>query len=90
MTSTVLAVLEIPAPVIDWRALAPLLIMFGAAVAGILVEALVPARFRDETQLGLMIGAVLAAGGYLLARQRPGTGGTGTGAGWMRTARTGR
>ncbi len=72
MTSTVLAVLEIPAPVIDWRALAPLLIMFGAAVAGILVEALVPARFRDETQLGLMIGAVLAAGGYSIANWRQG------------------
>lgn len=43
----------IPAPAIDYGMLAPILIVFGAAVLGILVEAFVPARARYTTHLAL-------------------------------------
>jgi NADH-quinone oxidoreductase subunit N len=48
-------------PEIDYVAVAPLLILFGAACAGVLVEAFVPRRWRYPVQLGLALTAVLVA-----------------------------
>jgi NADH-quinone oxidoreductase subunit N len=48
-------------PSINYYAIAPILIMFGAAVVSVLVEAFVPRRARRRVQLVLVIGAVLAA-----------------------------
>ncbi|MFJ3934181.1 MULTISPECIES: NADH-quinone oxidoreductase subunit NuoN [unclassified Streptomyces] len=64
---------SIPAPHIEYAQLAPVLIVVGAAVVGILVEAFVPRRARYHTQLFLTVVALaaafaavvgLAAGGY--------------------------
>ncbi|UNX54407.1 NADH-quinone oxidoreductase subunit NuoN [Georgenia sp. TF02-10] len=48
------------APEVDWAALTPVLILLLAAVAGVLVEAFVPARSRRVTQL--VLGLVATAG----------------------------
>ncbi|MFP1627400.1 NADH-quinone oxidoreductase subunit NuoN [Streptomyces sp. 5K101] len=64
---------KIPAPHIEYAQLAPVLIVVGAAVLGVLVEALVPRRARYHTQMFLTVVALaasfaavvaLAAGGY--------------------------
>ncbi|MGW2269972.1 NADH-quinone oxidoreductase subunit NuoN [Streptomyces yangpuensis] len=64
---------RIPAPVIEYAHLAPTLIVVGAAVVGILVEAFVPRRSRYYVQVFLAFAALasafaavvgLAAGGY--------------------------
>ncbi|WP_335933622.1 NADH-quinone oxidoreductase subunit NuoN [Streptomyces sp. PTD5-9] len=61
------------APVIEYRQLLPVLIVIGAAVVGVLVEAFVPRRSRYYTQVFLTVVALaaafaaivgLAAGGY--------------------------
>ena len=49
------------APDINYYAIAPILIIFGAAVVSVLVEAFVPRGGRRPTQLVLVIGSVLAA-----------------------------
>ncbi|MFD7230024.1 NADH-quinone oxidoreductase subunit NuoN [Streptomyces sp. NPDC059881] len=64
---------KIPAPHIEYAQLAPTLIVVGAAVLGVLVEAFVPRRSRHYTQVFLAVVALaaafaavvgLAAGGY--------------------------
>ncbi len=64
---------RIPAPVIEYAQLAPTLIVVGAAIVGILVEAFVPRRSRYYVQVFLALAALasafaavvgLAAGGY--------------------------
>ncbi len=52
----------IAGPKIDFTVIMPILIMLGAACAGVLVEALLPRRSRYATQVVLTIGAILAAG----------------------------
>lgn len=52
------------APDIQWVALIPLLIIMGAAVIGVLIEAFVPRRHRRITQLSL---AIVAVSGALVA-----------------------
>ncbi|MDO4790985.1 MAG: NADH-quinone oxidoreductase subunit NuoN [Buchananella hordeovulneris] len=52
---------EFVAPVIQWAALSPLLIVLLAAVVGVLVEAFVGPRLRRPVQLVLSLGAVLSA-----------------------------
>jgi len=52
---------EFTAPSIAYSALSPMLIVFGAAVAGVLVEALVPKERRGAVQLGLALVATVAA-----------------------------
>ncbi|MEU5721356.1 NADH-quinone oxidoreductase subunit NuoN [Micromonospora sp. NPDC047738] len=52
---------ELKLPSIDYAALAPILIMLGAALFGVLVEAFVPRRLRNPVQLLLALAAVLAA-----------------------------
>nr|WP_258175030.1 NADH-quinone oxidoreductase subunit NuoN [Actinopolyspora mortivallis] len=52
-------------PQIDYGAVAPLLIVFGAACLGVLVEAFAPAHRRWSVQVGLTLLAVLLAGVFL-------------------------
>ena len=49
------------APHVAWTAIAPVVIVLGAGVVGVLVEAFVPARLRRPVQLALAIGAPAAA-----------------------------
>jgi NADH-quinone oxidoreductase subunit N len=51
----------IHAPSIEYSQLAPMLIVFGAAVAGVLVEAFVPRPFRRGVHLVLALGALVVA-----------------------------
>ncbi len=52
---------EFTMPSINYYAIAPILIVFGAAVVSVLVEAFVPRRARRPIQLVLTIGSVIAA-----------------------------
>lgn len=58
--------LELPA--INYAALAPMLILFGAACLGVLVEALVPRGRRYPIQFGLALTALVAAGAAVIAQ----------------------
>ncbi|MFI2362108.1 NADH-quinone oxidoreductase subunit NuoN [Promicromonospora sp. NPDC019610] len=49
---------EFVAPEIDWLALAPLIVVLGAGVVGVLLEAFVPARARRVTQIVLTLAAL--------------------------------
>ena len=53
--------MSVPAPSVEYAQLSPMLIVFGAAVAGVLVEAFVPRRMRYRLQLVLSLGASVAA-----------------------------
>ena len=48
-------------PIIEYSQLAPMLVVFAAAVAGVLVEAFVPRPFRRTVQMVLALGALVAA-----------------------------
>ena len=52
---------EIQLPTIDYAAIAPLLVLFGVATVGVLVEAFVPRQWRYPTQLVLSLAGVAAA-----------------------------
>lgn len=58
--SAVLAA-SVPAPSIEYHTLSPMLIVFGAAVVGVLVETFVARRYRYHTQLLLAFGGLVAA-----------------------------
>lgn len=49
------------APHVDWAQLSPVIIVLGAAVIGVLVEAFVPARLRRPVQLSLSLVALVGA-----------------------------
>ncbi|MCB7136840.1 NADH-quinone oxidoreductase subunit NuoN [Cellulosimicrobium marinum] len=49
------------APTVDWVYLVPILVVLGAGVVGVLVEAFVPARARRTTQVVLALGATAAS-----------------------------
>jgi NADH-quinone oxidoreductase subunit N len=53
--------MSVPAPSVEYAQLSPMLIVFGAGVAGVLVEAFVPRRMRYRLQLVLSLGASVAA-----------------------------
>ncbi|MDO5727048.1 MAG: NADH-quinone oxidoreductase subunit NuoN [Bowdeniella nasicola] len=53
--------MPIQAPIIDWGALAPLLIIFTTAVIAVLVEAFVPRQARRSVQMVLTLVAIAAA-----------------------------
>ncbi|MET7713089.1 NADH-quinone oxidoreductase subunit NuoN [Streptomyces sp. NPDC005407] len=64
---------KIPAPTVEYAQLAPALIVVGAAIVGVLVEAFVPRKLRYHVQVFLTVVALvaafaavvaLAAGGY--------------------------
>jgi len=52
---------DIPTPTVEYGLVSPMLIVFGAAVAGVLVEAFLPRRSRFGAQLVLAIGGMSAA-----------------------------
>jgi NADH-quinone oxidoreductase subunit N len=54
---------EFVPPEIDWLALAPLIVVLGAGVLGVLIEAFVPAKARRVTQIVLTLAAL--AGGFV-------------------------
>jgi NADH-quinone oxidoreductase subunit N len=49
------------APAIAWSALSPILLVFGVAVVGVLVEAFVPDRLRATVHVPLAVGGLAAA-----------------------------
>jgi NADH-quinone oxidoreductase subunit N len=55
-------------PSIDYGSLAPMLILFGVACVGVLVEALLPKRVRNGVQLVLSLAAIIAALVYVVLR----------------------
>ncbi|MFI8772589.1 NADH-quinone oxidoreductase subunit NuoN [Gordonia sp. NPDC062954] len=59
MTVAQLALIE--APSVAYGALSPMLIVFGVAVVGVLVEAFAPRRLRYPTHLVLSLGGLVAA-----------------------------
>lgn len=65
MTSEYLAAIDPPS--IEYGLLSPMLIVFGVAVVGVLVEAFAPRRFRYPTQLTLALGGLAAAFAALVA-----------------------
>jgi NADH-quinone oxidoreductase subunit N len=52
---------SLPAPSVEYAQLSPMLILFGAAIAGVLVESFVPRRLRYRLQILLSLGASVAA-----------------------------
>ena len=52
---------DLKLPAIDYGALSPMLILFGAACVGVLIEALVPKRVRHTVQLALALVSVVVA-----------------------------
>ncbi len=64
MSSTLMLLpLDLSAPIIHYRLLVPILIIFGAACVGVLIEALVPRSLRRSAQL--VITFVAIAGGLI-------------------------
>ena len=61
------AVDTLPTPSIQYALLAPILIVLGGGVVGVLVEAFAPQRFRRTTQLVVTFGTLVLAGIALLA-----------------------
>ncbi len=62
MTPLILAApVRIKTPHLEYGALSPILIVFGVALAGVLVEAFVPNKLRRSVQPGLAIAGFLAA-----------------------------
>ena len=55
------------APHIEYGQLSPILLVFGLAVAGVLVEAFVPRAHRRSVQLGLTLGGLAGAFGLTIA-----------------------
>jgi NADH-quinone oxidoreductase subunit N len=58
--SSSIAALQFQSPSFDYRALAPMLIVFGAALVGVVVEAFVPRRVRTTVQVVVAVVAMLA------------------------------
>src|ERR1700761_775151 len=67
-----------PTPSVEYGLLSPIFIVFGVAVAGVLVEAFLPRRARYATQVLLAIGGLIAAfvAVVIVGRQIPPTGRT--------------
>ncbi len=65
------------APSIEYGLLSPVLIVFGVAVAGVLVEAFLPRRARYPTQVALSVSGLLAAFGAVVGVDRALGGGPG-------------
>src|SRR3954471_1858308 len=80
MTAHVAAVVTntFPAPSIDYAGVSPMLVVFGFAVVGVLLEAFLPARLRSVVQLpvallgliGGFIAVVALAGAHRLAAEK--------------------
>jgi NADH-quinone oxidoreductase subunit N len=61
MAIPLLAAPALRVPDIDYAALAPMLVLFGAACVGVLVEAFVPRRLRYRFQVPLAMGSLVAS-----------------------------
>jgi NADH-quinone oxidoreductase subunit N len=81
-TALAAAAAVIPAPSFEWGLLSPVLLVFGAAIAGVLAEAFAPRALRRSVQVTLALGSlagafiltvVLAATNSIFAGGRPGT-----------------
>lgn len=59
---------QLKLPGIDYASLTPMLILFGVACVGVLVEALLPKRLRNGVQLVLSLAAIVAALVYVVLR----------------------
>ncbi|MER5865872.1 NADH-quinone oxidoreductase subunit NuoN [Kitasatospora sp. NPDC002040] len=70
---------SIPAPHIEYGQLSPMLIVFGAALLGILAEAFLPRRARYGTQVTLALLGLAAAFGAVVVLAAQGHGTTGAG-----------
>ena len=70
--SFLMPALEMAAPTLEWRALAPLLLVFAAACLGILLEALLPRHLRFVAQITLVIATVVVSLTYLTINWRGG------------------
>ncbi|MDO5533243.1 MAG: NADH-quinone oxidoreductase subunit NuoN [Propionibacteriaceae bacterium] len=75
MSTHVLPVLEMAAPTLEWRALAPVLLVFAAACIGILLEAVLPRAYRFLAQMTLVFASVLLSLGFLVINWRGDYGG---------------
>jgi NADH-quinone oxidoreductase subunit N len=51
----------VSAPSIEYAELLPMLIVFGAAIVGVLIEAFAPRRPRHALQVGVALAALVAA-----------------------------
>src|SRR5262245_19000584 len=60
--------MDIKLPHLDYAALLPMLILFGAACVGVLIEAFVPRSVRNIFQLVLSLAAVAVALFYVVKR----------------------
>ena len=74
LSLNVLAVDPINAPTIEYARLSPLLIVFGAALAGVVVEAFVPRALRRVSQMVVAMVGLVAAFAALMVWSRPGSG----------------
>lgn len=64
--------LEFTVPTIEYKLLAPVLLVLLAACLGILAEAALPRHYRFAAQLGLAFGSLLVALGFAVANWRKG------------------
>lgn len=58
-----------PTPTIEYSAIAPMLVVFGAAVLGVLVEAFLPRVLRRRVQLVLTFGSLVVALALVIAER---------------------
>ncbi len=65
MTGTIAAAATIPAPQIEWSLLSPMLVVFGAAIIGVLVEAFAPRLMRRPLHIVVTLGGLAVA--FILA-----------------------
>ncbi|MCC9306761.1 NADH-quinone oxidoreductase subunit NuoN [Kitasatospora sp. RB6PN24] len=70
---------SIPAPQIEYGQLSPMLIVFGTAVVGILLEAFLPRRLRHPAQVGVALLGLAGAFAAVLVLAIQGYGGTRSG-----------
>ncbi len=74
--TTFLVPAEIAAPTIEFRALAPVLMLLGAATLGVLIEAFLPRRHRFASQLVIVIVSFVIGFGFLVTNFAKGLSGT--------------
>ncbi|MBY0442365.1 MAG: NADH-quinone oxidoreductase subunit NuoN [Mycobacteriaceae bacterium] len=53
--------MTIPAPSVEYSLLLPMLVVFGVAITGVVLEAFLPRRFRYPAQVTLALGGLVAA-----------------------------
>ena len=70
--------MNLPTPSIEYSLIAPMLIVFGAAVLGVLLEAVLPRRLRYPAQVALSLAALIGAFVAVVLVARDMHGGNGT------------